>query len=140
MTSQEEQQFNAYERQVMDEYNNLLDAASYMMTLQEARQQLDVCEQQITGEYSKLLDAARNMGSRAVQAASKKTRGTFLTLLFSLYGLILIFASHPILGILLIIAGVVIVYNTHRSAASLQKKIETQVEYLNRTLDSNSKI
>lgn len=115
------------------------------MTSQEARQQVDACEHQITGTYSNLRNAARSMGSSAAQAASSKTStSTLLPLIISLFGLILCFASHPIwgilLGILLIIVGIVIAYNTHQSAASVQKNVEQQVGYLNNTLDSNSKI
>lgn len=111
------------------------------MTSQEARQQVYACENQITGTYSNLRDAARSMGSSAAQAASSKTStSTLLPLIISLFGLILCFASHPVWGILLIIVGIVIAYNTHQSAASVQKNVEQQVGYLNNTLDSNSKI
>lgn len=111
------------------------------MTSQEARQQLDACESQITGTYSNLRDAARNMGSSAAQAASSKTTmSTLLPLIISLFGLILCSAPHPVLGVILIIVGIVIAYNTHQSAASVQKNVEQQVRYLNNRLDSNSKI
>ena len=110
------------------------------MTSQEARQQLDACESQITGTYSNLRDAARNMGSSAAQAASSKTTmSTLLPLIISLFGLFLS-ASHPFWGIILIIMGIVIAYNTNKLAASVQKDVEQQVRYLNNTLDSNSKI
>ena len=111
------------------------------MTSQEARQQLDACESQITGTYSNLRDAARSMGSSAAQAASSKTTmSTLLPLIISLFGLILCSASHPVGGVDLIIVGIVIAYNTHKSAASVQKNVEQQVRYLNNRLDSNSKI
>ena len=111
------------------------------MTSQEARQQLNACESQITGTYSNLRDAARSMGSSASQAASSKTTmSTLLPLIISLFGLILCFTSHPVWGVILIIVGIVIAYNTHQSAASVQKNVEQQVGYLNNTLDSNSKI
>lgn len=111
------------------------------MTSQEARQQLDACESQITGTYSNLRDAARSMGSSATQAASSKTTtSTLLPLIISLFGLISCFASHPVWGVILIIVGIVIAYNTHQSAASVQKSVETQVLYLNSTLDSYSRI
>ena len=111
------------------------------MTSQEARQQLNACESQITGTYSNLRDAARSMGSSASQAASSKTTmSTLLPLIISLFGLILCFPSHPVWGVILIIVGIVIAYNTHQSAASVQKNVEQQVGYLNNTLDSNSKI
>ena len=116
------------------------------MTSQEAKQQLNACESQITGTYSNLRDAARSMGSSASQAASSKTTmSTLLPLIISLFGLILCFASHPVwgvilIGVILIIVGIVIAYNTHQSAASVQKNVEQQVGYLNNTLDSNSKI
>ena len=110
------------------------------MTSQEARQQLNACESQITGTYSNLRDAARSMGASASQAASRKTTmSTLLPLIISLFGLILCFASHPG-GVILIIVGIVIAYNTHKSAASVQKNVDQQVGYLNNTLDSNSKI
>lgn len=110
------------------------------MTSQEARQQLDACESQITGTYSNLRDAARNMGSSAAQAASSKTTmSTLLPFIISLFGLFLS-ASHPFWGIILIIMGIVIAYNTNKLAASVQKDVEQQVRYLNNTLDSNSKI
>ena len=111
------------------------------MTSQEARQQLDACESQITGTYSNLRDAARSMGSSAAQAASSQTTmSTLLPLIISLFGLIICFVSHPVLGVLLIIVGIVIAYETHQSAASVQKNVEQQVRYLNNRLDSNSKI
>lgn len=111
------------------------------MTSQEARQQLNACESQITGTYSNLRDAARSMGSSASQAASSKTTmSTLLPLIISLFGLILCFASHSVWGVILIIVGIVIAYNTHQSAASVQKNVEQQVGYLNNTLDSNSRI
>lgn len=112
------------------------------MTSQEARQQLNACESQITGTYSNLRDAARSMGSSAAQeASSKTTMSTLLPLIISLFGLILCFASsHPVWGVILIIVGIVIAYNTHQSAASVQKNVEQQVGYLNNTLDSNSRI
>ena len=111
------------------------------MTSQEARQQLNACESQITGTYSNLRDAARSMGSSAAQAASSKTTmSTLLPLIISLFGLILCSASHPGWGVILIIVGIVIAYNTHQSAASVQKYVEQQVGYLNDTLDSNSRI
>lgn len=110
------------------------------MTSQEARQQLDACESQITGTYSNLRDAARNMGSSAAQAASSKTTmSTLLPLIIPLFGLFLS-ASHPFWGIILIIMGIVIAYNTNKLAASVQKDVEQQVRYLNNRLDSNSKI
>lgn len=111
------------------------------MTSQEARQQLNACESQITGTYSNLCDAARSMGSSAAQAASSKTTmSTLLPLIISLFGLILCFASHPIWGVIFIIVGIVIAYNTHQSAASVQKNVEQQERSLNNTLDRNSKI
>ena len=111
------------------------------MTSQEARQQLNACESQITGTYSNLRDAARSMGSSAAQAASSQTTmSTLLPLIISLFGLILCFVFHPVLGVLLIIVGIVIAYETHQSAASVQKNVEQQVRYLNNRLDSNSKI
>lgn len=111
------------------------------MTSQEARQQLDACESQITGTYSNLRDAARSMGSSAAQAASSKTTmSTLLPLIISLFGLILCSASHPVWGVILIIVGIVIAYNTHKSAASVQENVEQRVGYLNNTLDSNSRI
>lgn len=111
------------------------------MTSQEARQQLNACESQITGTYSNLRDAARSMGSSAAQAASSQTTmSTLLPLIISLFGLIICFVSHPVLGVLLIIVGIVIAYETHQSAASVQKNVEQQVRYLNNRLDSNSKI
>lgn len=111
------------------------------MTSQEARQQLNACESQITGTYSNLRDAARSMGSSAAQAASSQTTmSTLLPLIISLFGLILCFVSQPVLGVLLIIVGIVIAYETHQSAASVQKNVEQQVRYLNNRLDSNSKI
>lgn len=111
------------------------------MTLQEASQQLNVCESQITGTYSNLCDAARSMGSSAAQAASSKTTmSTLLPLIISLFGLILCCASHPVWGVILIMVGIAIAYNTYQSAASVQKNVEQQVGYLNNTLDSNLKI
>ena len=111
------------------------------MTSQEARQQLNACESQITGTYSNLRDAARSMGSSVAQAASSKTTmSTLLPLIISLFGLILCFAPHPVWGVILIIVGIVIAYNTHQSAASVKKNVEQQVGYLNNTLDSNSRI
>ena len=111
------------------------------MTSQEARQQLNACESQITGTYSNFRDTARSMGASASQAASDKTtRSTLLRLIISLIGLILCFASHPVWGVILIIVGIVIAYNTYKSAASVEKNIEQQVGYLNNMLDSNSKI
>lgn len=111
------------------------------MTSQEARQQLNACENQITSTYSNLCDSARSMGASTSQAASSKTiTSTFLPLIISLIGLILMFASQSFLGIVLIIVGIVSAYNSHQSAASVQKRVEQQVEYLNNTLDSNSKI
>ena len=110
------------------------------MTSQEARQQLDACESQITDTYSNLRDAARSMGASASQAASSNTTMfTLLPLIISLFGLFLS-ASHPFWGIILIIMGVVIAYNTNKSATLVQKEVELQVKYLNNTLDSNSKI
>lgn len=107
------------------------------MTSQEVRQQLNACESQITGTYSNLCDAARNMGSSVVQVASSKaTKKILLPLIVSLLGLILFFAG----GIILIIVGIVIAYNTNQSATLMKKNIETQVGYLNNTLDSNLKI
>ncbi len=111
------------------------------MTSQEARQQVDACERQITGTYSNLRDAARSMGSSAVQAqSSSTTTKTMLPLIISLIGLFLCFASHPVWGVLLIIAGIFFAYTAHDSAASVQKNVEQQVGYLNNTLDSNSRI
>lgn len=111
------------------------------MTSQEARQQLNACESQITGTYSNLRDAARSMGSSASQAASSNTTmSTLLPLIISLFGLFLCFASHPVWGVILIIVGIVIAYNAHQLAASVQKNVEQQVGYLNNTLDSNSRI
>lgn len=111
------------------------------MTSQEARQQLNICESKITGTYSSLLDAARSIGSSATHTgASKTTMSTLLPLIISLYGLILCIVSHPVWGIIVIIVGIVIAYKTHKSAASVQRNIETQAGYLNNTLNSNSKI
>lgn len=111
------------------------------MTSQEARQQVDTCERQITGTFSNLKGAARSMGSSAVQAqSSNTTTKTMLPLIISLIGLFLCIASHPVLGVLAIIAGIFFAYDAHDSAASVQKKVEEQVGYLNNTLDSNSKI
>lgn len=111
------------------------------MTSQEAIQQLNACESQITGTYYDLCVAARSMGSSAAQAASSKTTmSTLLPLIISLCGLILCFASHPVWGVILIIVGIVITYNTHQSAASVQKKVEQWVGYLDDKLDSYSRI
>ena len=111
------------------------------MTSQEARQQLNACESQITGTYSNLRDTARSMGSSTAQAASGKTAmSILLPLIISLFGLILCFASHPVWGVILIIVGIVIAYNTHKKAATVQKDVDKQVEDLNHTLDLNSKI
>lgn len=111
------------------------------MTSQEARQQLNTCESQITGTYSNLRDAARSMGASTSRAASSKTTtSTLLPLLISLFGLILCDPSHLVWGVILIIVGIVIAYNTHQSAASVQKNVEQQVGYLNNTLDRNSRI
>lgn len=107
------------------------------MTSQEARQQLNDCESRITSTYSNLLYAARSVGSSATQAASSKTTtSTLLPLLISLFGLLLIDS----VGIIFIIAGIVIAYNAHKSAAYVQKNVETQVRYLNSELDRYSKI
>ena len=111
------------------------------MTSQEARQQLNVCESKITGTHSSLCNTARSIGASAAQtAASKTTINTLLPLIISLLGLILCIASHPIWGIIVIIVGIIIAYNTHKSAATVQRNIETQVGYLNNALNSNSKI
>ena len=111
------------------------------MTSQEARQQLNACESQITGTYSNLRDAARSMGSSAAQAASSETTmSTLLPLIISLFGCSLCYASSPVGGVILTIVGIVFVYITHQSAASVQKDVEQQVRYLNNRLDSNSKI
>lgn len=116
------------------------------MTLQEARQQVNACERQITNTYSNLWGAAKSMGSSASQAASSKTIvSTLLPLIISLFGSILCIAYHSrwvviLIGVVLIILGIVIAYNTHQSAASVQKNVEQQVKYLNNTLDSNSRI
>ena len=108
------------------------------MTSQEARQKVDSCEQQITSTYSNLLNAAKSMGSSASQAASSKTtKSTFLPLIISLIGLIFSFSHIPVFGIILIIAGIVVAYNKRQSAASVQKKVEQQVQYLNNALNSN---
>ena len=111
------------------------------MTSQEAKQQINACESQIIGTYSNLRDAARGMGASAVQAASSKTTMcTMLPLIISLFGLILCFASHPVWGILLIIVGIVIAYNTHQSAKSAETTVENQQKNLNSIIDNNAKI
>lgn len=108
------------------------------MTSQEARQQVDACEDQITSTYLNLRDAAKSMGLSAVQAQSSRTTIiTMLPLSISLIGLILCFASHPVWGVILIIAGIFFAYSAHVPAASVQEKVEQQVGYLNNTLDSN---
>lgn len=110
------------------------------MTSQDASQQLNACESQIADTYLKLRGAAIRMGSSATKAASSKTTSnTLLPLIISLVGFIFCFAA-PFWGVVLIIGGIVIAYKTHQSAASVRKNIETQVKYLNSTLDSNSRI
>lgn len=112
------------------------------MTSQEAREQLNVCESQITGTYSNLRNTARSMGSSAVKAASgETTKDTLLPLIIlSIFGLMLCIASHPAWGILLIIVGIVIAYNTHQSAKSAQTTVENQQKYLNSVIDNNATI
>ncbi|EFF69142.1 hypothetical protein NQ527_11895 [Eshraghiella crossota] len=111
------------------------------MTSQEARQQLNACESQITGTYSNLCDSARSMGASTSQAASSKTTmSTLLPLIISLVGLVLMFASHPVWGIILIIVGCVVAYNSHQTAASVQKNVEQQVNNLNNVINNNSRI
>lgn len=111
------------------------------MTSKEARQQIDTCENKIVGTYSHLLDTARGMGSSAVQAAESKTTGnTFAPLLISVFGVILFIAEHPVWGLLLIAAGIIIAYNVHSSAAGVQQKIEGQQKNLFSTIENNSKI
>ncbi len=111
------------------------------MTSQEARRQVDACERQITGTYSNLRDATRSVGASAVQAASSKTTmSTLLPLIISLFGFFLCIGSHPVWGVLLIIAGCAIAYNTHQTAATVQKTVENQQKNLNSILDNNFKI
>jgi hypothetical protein len=111
------------------------------MTSQEARQQVDACESQVVGTFSELKDAVRSMESSASQAqSSSTTTKTMLPLIISLVGLFLCSASHPVWGVLLIIAGIFLAYTAHDDAVSVQKNVETQVGYLNNTLDNNSKI
>ena len=109
------------------------------MTLQEARQQVERCEHQITGAYKNLHEAAMNMGSSAVGAATgKTTMCTLLPLIISLLGVFLCFVVHPIFGILLIIVGIVIAYYAHKSAASVQDRVENLQKRLNSFLNKNS--
>lgn len=112
------------------------------MTSQEARQKVNTCENQITSTYSNLCSAARNVGASASQAASSEmTKSTLFPLIISVLGLILCLALHlVVLGVVLIIVGIFIAYNSNELAAPVQKKVETQVGYLNQTLNANSKI
>lgn len=111
------------------------------MTSQEASRQVEACERQITVAYDNLRAAARSMGSSASQAqASNTSSKTMRQLIISLIGLFLFFASHPVWGVLLILAGIFFAWVAHDSAASVQGKVETQVRNLNSALDSNSTI
>lgn len=111
------------------------------MTSEEARQRLDVCENQITGAYSNLHSAARNTGLSAVQAAAAKTRrNTLLALLISLFGLILCFASHPVYGILLIIAGIAAAYYAYQLSSDVQREVEKRHQNLESVINNNTKI
>lgn len=111
------------------------------MTSQEARKKVNDCETQIRRTHNSLSDAARSMGSSAFQEANYRTEiNTFSPLIVSLLGIILCFVKHPIWGVLLIIAGIVIAYNTHQSAASIQRNIKAHQELLNSELNRNSDI
>lgn len=111
------------------------------MTSQEARQQVEACERQITDAYSNLRDAVRSVGSSTTQAASSKaTTNTLLPLIISVLGIILFFSSHPVWGVLLIIAGIVIAYNIDQAEASALNMVKNRQKNLNSILDDNSKI
>ena len=114
------------------------------MTSQEARQQIDACERQITGAYSNLEDAARSMGEVVVEeAASNTTKKTMMPLIISLIGLILVLTQDlgaGMLGVIMIIVGIVVAYNAHKSAASIQQTIENQQKNFFNILSNNSKI
>lgn len=105
------------------------------MTSREARQEIDACERKITDEYSQLIDSARRMGYDTVQQASSDTnKKTYIPLIIlSVIGLITWVSG----GLLFIIIGIVVAYNKHNSAFSIQKNIENQQQTLNSTLDQN---
>lgn len=110
------------------------------MTSNEAKQKIDACEHQIVSAHSGLKDNARAVGSGAVSSSSSKTTtSTLLPLILCIIGLFC-FGGPWFLGVLLIIGGIVIAYNTHNSAKSVQNKIENGQKNLNSTIDSNSNI
>ena len=94
------------------------------MTSQEARKEIDDCESQIEGTYNSLRHAARNMGSSVTEA---------------LVGLILT-ASHPFWGWVLIIGGILAAGASHSEAAMIQRDVENLVKQLNDTIDQNMDI
>ena len=112
------------------------------MTSQEVRQQLNADEKQITDEYSNLRSAAVSMGRSATQAASTHTSTSTWLPLISLasVGLFFCLASHVVIGIGFIIAGIIFASCTHESALKVQKDVENSAEILYRKIDDKSKI
>lgn len=110
------------------------------MTSQEARKEIDDCESQIEGTYNSLRHAARNMGSSVTEAIKQSTLiRTLWPLVISLVGLILT-ASHPFWGWVLIIGGILAAGASHSEAAMIQRDVENLVKQLNDTIDQNMDI
>ena len=132
------------------------------MTEQEIKQKINDCDRQIVSTYNNLRSAAREVGSKGYQAAQsargsavseadgRVTKNTLLPLIISVVGFFL-FGAAWFLALLMVIGGIVLVYNLHQRAAGERRSVqstydqmvnaaENQQRNLNSTLDNNMKI
>ncbi len=133
------------------------------MTSEEAKQKVNICEGNIKRAYSEMLKSAKEIGNSgyesarsnklliAQDAAHKTKINTICTLLIAGFGLVLYSASHPVLGVLLIILGVMLAIGMHGAGVDEEKKridkanfdlnlVNNKQSELNSVLDSNKSI
>ena len=111
------------------------------MTLREAEQHVDECECQVINTYNNFLDAAKGIEKSADDAVFKERKEKKLAAsVFCIAGIMLLFTSHQILGVILIICGAVGIYTSYKEDIPVQKNVLKQCEEFNLTLSKNSKI
>ena len=110
------------------------------MTTQQAQAEINKCEQEIIRAHSSLCSAARTVGTNAKEFAYRsKIKKTLVPLIISVSGICL-FGVAWFLGVVLIIVGIVISYNMHKSASSVASEVEDALKTLNSTIGNNSNI
>ncbi|MBE5838438.1 hypothetical protein [Butyrivibrio sp.] len=117
------------------------------MTVKEANQQISDCEDQIKKAYSDFLREAREVSSKGMDPVMKQKNDAvnaadsvygmkmLAAIVTVIIGLVMMFASHPGWGIILIISGGVAIYNVTKSSSTM---VDEKVAAANRNVDEVS--